>query len=113
MQPRINEYWSSCFPPFTLFDVKGTRKASTPAQWRRAFIERTKAARVHSGKEPAQVAAFLGVPLDTYKRWEKRYLLPHHLVMPFCACTASDPVFLLTGKAFDLGRSLHGGSNSA
>jgi hypothetical protein len=94
------------FRQLTMLDMKGTRKASTPAQWRDGFIERTRAARVVSGKKPVEVAAALGVNLDTYNRWETRALLPHHLVMDFCRITGADPVMLLAGAPFDLGKAL-------
>lgn len=89
-----------------MLDMKGQRKASTPSSWRKEFIQRVKAARIVSGKKPTEVAAELGVNLDTYIRWETRSLLPHHLVMPFCRITGGDPVMILTGAPFDLGKAL-------
>lgn len=94
------------FRQLTMLDMKGTRKASTPRQWRDDFISRVKAARIVSGKKPVEIAAALGVNLDTYNRWESRALLPHHLVMEFCRITGADPVMLLTGAPFDLGKAL-------
>lgn len=94
------------FQQLTMLDMKGTRKASTPSQWRDAFIQRVRAARIVSGKRPVEVAAGLGVNLDTYNRWETRSLLPHHLVMDFCRITGADPVMLLTGAPFDLGKAI-------
>lgn len=94
------------FRQLTMLDMKGTRKASTPRQWRDDFISRVKAARIVSGKKPVEIAAALGVNLDTYNRWESRALLPHHLVMDFCKITGADPVMLLTGAPFDLGKAL-------
>jgi hypothetical protein len=32
--------------------------------------------------------------------------MPHHLVMEFCRITGADPVMLLTGSPFDLGKAL-------
>lgn len=82
------------------------RRPSTPKQYRDAFIKRTRALRIASGKPPAEVAEALGVKLDTYGKWETRTLLPHQLLMPFCEATGSDPWVLLTGRPFSLGRSL-------
>lgn len=97
----------------TIWPVTGFRQPSTPATWRRAFIERVKAARVSAGITPKQVAEALSVPLDTYKRWEKRALLPHHLIVPFCQAVSCDPVFLLSGTPFNLGRALSSGLRPA
>jgi hypothetical protein len=112
VQERTEKQVTPLFRQLTMLDMKGTRKASTPSQWRDQFIERVKAARIVSGQKPIEVAAALGVNLDTYNRWETRALLPHHLVMPFCTITGADPVMLLTGSPFDLGkllsRSAHG-----
>jgi transcriptional regulator with XRE-family HTH domain len=97
----------------TILQMKGKRKATTPAQWRKEFIGRVRAARVVSGKSASELAEFLGVSLDTYGRWEKRSLLPHQFIMPFCRATKADPVFLLTGSPFDLGELLgHAGTRA-
>lgn len=82
------------------------RRPSTPAQYRKAFIDRTRSLRIASGLSPQKVADLLGVKLDTYGKWEKRALLPHHLIIPFCEATQADPWVLLTGTPFSLGRSL-------
>lgn len=92
-----------------MLDMKGQRKPSTPSKWRQEFIERVKSARIVCGMKPVEVAAELGVSLDTYVRWESRSLLPHHLVMPFCQITGADPVMLLTGSPFNLGKALSRG----
>ena len=82
------------------------RRPSTPKQYRDAFIKRTRALRIASGKPPAEVAEALGVKPDTYGKWETSTLLPHHLLIPFYEATGSDPWVLLTGRPFSLGRSL-------
>lgn len=106
VQARTEKQVTPLFRQLTMLPMKGQRKASTPREWRKDFIERVKSARVVSGKKPIEVAAALGVALDTYNRWETRALLPHHLVMPFCRITGADPVMLLTGAPFDLGKAL-------
>lgn len=105
-QGRIEKQVTPMFRQLTLLDMKGQRKPSTPSNWRQEFIERVKAARIVSGMKPVEVAAALRVSLDTYVRWESRALLPHHLLMPFCRITGADPVMLLTGAPFDLGKAL-------
>lgn len=86
--------------------LRGVRKRSTPASFRREFCERVRAARVTSSKTAQEVAEYLGVPKDTYLRWESRALLPHHLIAPFCEITRTDIYRLLTGEPFDLGEAI-------
>lgn len=105
-QGRIQKQVTPMFRQLTMLDMKGQRKPSSPSNWRQQFIERVKAARIVSGMKPVEVAAKLRVSLDTYVRWESRALLPHHLVIPFCEITGADPVMLLTGARFDLGKAL-------
>jgi hypothetical protein len=106
VQERTEKQVTPLFRQLTMLDMKGQRKASTPREWRKEFILRVKAARIVSGRKPVEVAAELGVNLDTYNRWETRALLPHHMVMPFCRITGADPMMLLTGSPFDLGKAL-------
>ena len=108
-QVRTEKQVTPLFRQLSMLDMKGQRKPSTPSTWRKEFIKRVKAARIVSGKKPVEVAAALGVNLDTYTRWETRALLPHHVVMPFCQITGADPVMLLTGPPFDLGKALSQG----
>lgn len=86
--------------------LSGMRKASTPASFRKNFIGRVKAARLMCNKSPDEVAKYLDIPRDTYIRYEKRALLPHHLIAPFCEATHMDVYKLLTGRAFDLGEAI-------
>ncbi len=106
VQERTEKQVTPLFKQLTMLPMKGQRKPSTPSQWRDEFISRVRSARIVSGKKPVEVAAYLGVSLDTYNRWETRALLPHHLVMPFCTFIGADPVMLLTGRPFDLGKAL-------
>lgn len=89
-----------------MWGVSLRRRPSTPAQYRKVFIDRTRSLRIASGLSPQKVADLLDVKLDTYGKWEKRALLPHHLIIPFCEATQADPWVLLTGTPFSLGRSL-------
>lgn len=106
VEGRTEKQVTPLFRQLTMLDMKGQRKASTPSQWRREFISRMKSARMSSTKKPVEVAAELGVNLDTYNRWENRALMPHHLIIPFCRITGADPVHLLTGVPFNLGKLL-------
>lgn len=77
--------------------ILGMRKVTTPAQYRTKFFERIRAARSLAGKNPAQMAELLGVPKDTYHRYETRTLLPHHLIPVFCQLTGTEIDWLLGG----------------
>lgn len=104
MQERTEKQVTPLFRQLTMLDMKGQRKASVPSQLRKDFIARVRSARMASGKKPVEVAADMGVALDTYNRWEKRALIPHHLIWPFCRATGTDPVLLLSGTPLDLGK---------
>lgn len=67
-------------------------------QFKQAFIERVKAARIATGKKQWQVAELLNVPQDHYKHWEKTRLMPHHLIGRFCIICSVDPEWLMTGR---------------
>ncbi len=88
----------------SIWGVTARRRPSTPKQYRDAFIERVKSARIMSTKSKQAIADELKVPLDTYRTWEKRTLLPHHMIIPFCEATGTDPWMILTGHPFELGR---------
>lgn len=74
-------------------------------------MRRTESARVVSGLSRDELVERLveqtgtKIKPDTYKRWETRTLMPHHLIIPFCEITGADPYMLLTGQPFKLGRS--------
>lgn len=90
----------------TLPGVNGRRKPSTPAQYRKDFFARVKSARVMSGMQPEDIAKSLGVKRNTYLTWERRTLMPHHQIIPFCELTRTDFYFLMTGTPFELGNAL-------
>lgn len=52
----------------------------TPARFKKEFCARVRLARLSARLEPEQVAEFLEVPVDTYRRYELRTLLPHHMI---------------------------------
>jgi DNA-binding XRE family transcriptional regulator len=59
-------------------------KATTPTAFKREFCERLQAARKLARKEQADVAKALGIPPNTYSKYESRSLPPHHLVPLIC-----------------------------
>lgn len=71
--------------------------SETEAQFKQAFTERVKAARVATGLKQWQVAELLGTPQDKYKQYEGRSLLPHALVGRFCTICRVNPEWLFTG----------------
>ena len=70
----------------------------TEAQYKQAFIERVKTARIATGMKQWEIAEALGMPQDKYKQYETRSLLPHHLISRFCILTRTDPEWLVTGR---------------
>lgn len=59
-------------------------KSTTPGSFKREFCQRLKAARIMAGMEQADVAKELGLLPNTYSKYEKRSLLPHHLMLKAC-----------------------------
>lgn len=106
MQVRTSISVTGIVAGATIFSMVGARKPSTPSAYRKQFIDRLRSLRVASGLTPEEIADRLGVRMDTYQRWEKRTLIPHHLIIPFCDATHADPYLLLTGSPFQLGRVL-------
>ena len=72
--------------------------SGTEAQYKQAFIERVKSARIATGMKQWQIADALDMPQDKYKQYESRSLLPHHLIGRFCIVTRVDPEWLITGR---------------
>lgn len=52
----------------------------SPARFKKEFCSRLRLARISAGMEPEQVAEHLGIAVDTWRRYELRTLLPHHLL---------------------------------
>jgi hypothetical protein len=68
------------------------------SEYKDAFIERVKAARIATGMKQWQIAEALGMPQDKYKQYESRSLIPHHLMGRFCIICRVEPDWLVTGK---------------
>lgn len=88
-----------------------SRQMSSPAQYIRELLERTKSFRISSMLSREQIVDELNrrtgqktLSLATYKKWELRTPIPHAYIIPFCEVVGADPYFLLTGKPFKLGK---------
>lgn len=73
-------------------------ESETETQYKQRFIERVAAARVATGMKQWQVAEALGIPQDKYKWYEKRSLMPHHMIGRFCLVMRVEPEWLITGR---------------
>lgn len=67
-------------------------------EFNRAFIRRVKELREGAGWTQAFMAELLGIPLERYKKYEQRSLLPHYLIDRFCKLTGCDIHYLLTER---------------
>lgn len=67
-------------------------------EYKQAFTERVRTARIATGMKQWQIADALGMSQDRYKQYEGRSLLPHHLIGRFCIITRVDPEWLVTGR---------------
>ena len=63
-----------------------------------AFLRRTKEARERTAWTQEFVAQALGVPLERYKKYEQRTLMPHYLLDHFCTLVGVDIEWLMTGR---------------
>lgn len=59
-------------------------RGTSPARFKKEFCARLRVARIAARYEPEQVADLLGVAVDTWRRYEVRTLLPHHLLPRVC-----------------------------
>lgn len=73
-------------------------ESETETEYKQRFMERVAAARIARNLKQWQIAEALGMPQDKYKQYEKRSLLPHHLIGRFCILTSVDPEWLVTGR---------------
>jgi ribosome-binding protein aMBF1 (putative translation factor) len=71
---------------------------STELDFNSRFVQRVKEAREAMGWTQAVMADSLEIPLERYKKYEHRSLLPHHLVAKFCKLTGCDIHYLMTGE---------------
>lgn len=68
-------------------------------RFRKAFIARTKEARLAVFDAQADIAALLGTVQSTYKQWETRNPLPHELIPTFCKLCNVSITWLFTGRS--------------
>lgn len=73
-------------------------ESETETEYKQRFMARVAAARIARNLKQWQIAEALGMPQDKYKQYEKRSLLPHHLIGRFCVLTGVDPEWLVTGR---------------
>jgi len=69
----------------------------TPAAYIKALRKRTKELRIAQGFTQAQMAKFLGLDLEVYKKYENRSPLPHRFIHDFCVLVGCDETYFLTG----------------
>ncbi len=62
-------------------------------KYRREFVNRVVQAR--GAMKQSEVAEILSIPLSTYKSYERRSLIPHERLLPFCDATGVDLHWLL------------------
>lgn len=60
-------------------------RGTSPLKFKLEFCRRVKAAREFRRMSQSEVAAELGVEVNTYSTYERRTLLPHHLIPKACA----------------------------
>ena len=68
------------------------------SEFQKAFTARTKQARKARGFTQAQISDILRISQDMYKHYEKRSLLPHHMIATFCIVCGITEKWLLSAK---------------
>jgi hypothetical protein len=99
MQPWITEQLTPALEArrIALVSVGRPKEPVGPAAYRAAFIKRVRAARALYTESPPEMAKALGVERDTYYRYEKRLMMPHHLIPRFCEITGVTVQWLIEG----------------
>lgn len=67
----------------------------TPQLFVKLFCGRVDYLVEQSGRSNAEIAKQMGVEVDTFRRYRKRLLMPHHLIHRFCDAMGVKPEFLL------------------
>lgn len=68
----------------------------TPQEFVDIFCGRVDALVEASGRSNVELASAMGVEVDTFRRYRKRLLMPHHLIPRFCEVMGIEPKFLFT-----------------
>ncbi len=76
-----------------------TRENPEAEAYKSAFIERTKELREARGWSQQRMAQMLGIPLENYKKYEQRTILPHYLIDRFAALVGRDISYVMIGEA--------------
>lgn len=69
---------------------------SAKSKFLQEFAARVKEARERRPYTQEEIADLLGIPQDKYKHYEKRSMLPHHLIHRFCLLCGVDEAWLYT-----------------
>lgn len=64
----------------------------------KAFIARTRQLREARGLTQAEMGTAIGIPPDTYRKYETRTVLPIHLLERFSLVVGRDIEFIVTGR---------------
>jgi transcriptional regulator with XRE-family HTH domain len=73
--------------------------ASDPVKlYNHELIARTKFAREATGFSQEEFAGFMGVVQGTWKQYETRTRLPHHMIVKFCSLARCDLRWFLSGQ---------------
>ncbi len=79
-------------------DTRGMNDSNRELLFNEALIARTQDLRRERGWTAEQMATALGVPVERYRKYEKRTPLPAYLWEPFCLIVDCDLNYLLTGR---------------
>lgn len=70
----------------------------TEKEYNDAFRQRLRALRRARRLTQEQMGLLLGIPGDTYRKYEKNHMLPHFLLVRFAIAVGSSVNYLITGE---------------
>jgi DNA-binding XRE family transcriptional regulator len=94
LKSKPNVSHDDCGPMGQNVPMKNQAKSAYKA----AFLGRVAAARLLRFETQDPAATAIGLAQDTYKQYETRSLMPHHLIPRFCAICGVSTEWLISGK---------------
>ena len=90
--------WDDASRKRIIKNVRMPISSQPAAVYTKSILDRTRAARMNRGWSQAEMAQFLGIGVEVYKKYETRTPLPHRFMDLFCTLTGISIEFLVTGR---------------
>lgn len=97
LSPSQGTTWDE-LPANVIAKITPMAEDLTPKELRAQMRQRTAELREARGWTQADMAKFLGIKTEAYKKYENRSVLPHHHVITFCRLVGVTIDFFYTGQ---------------